>query len=90
MKKFALTFPLREVDGKMKTRFRASIYLDIFIEGDKPLEEARAEATAQAYEIVQSLSEAGFREDLIYSNPYVGGVAHYEPRNLLKPLDREI
>jgi hypothetical protein len=74
----------------MKTRFRASIYLDVFIEGDKPLEEARAEATAQVNELVQSISEVGFREDLNYSNPYVGGVAHYEPKNLLKPLDKDI
>jgi hypothetical protein len=80
----------------MKTRFRASIYLDIFIEGDKTLEQARAEAQNQVEGIVAVLSspeDVGYHADLKdmnYSNPYVGGVAHYTPCNLLKPLDREI
>jgi hypothetical protein len=77
----------------MRTRFRASIYLDIFVEGDKSLEQAREEATAEVQSIVHELSQPtvdGPLEHLNYSNPYLGGVAHYTPNNLLVPFDRDI
>lgn len=76
----------------MEQRFRASIYVDVFIKGDKDLETARAEAQEQVEGIVKALSNSDEDSliDLNYCNPYVGGVAHYNPRNLLKPLDREI
>jgi len=80
----------------MKTRFRVSIYFDIFIKGDKTLEQARAEAEENARGVKAVLSspeDIGYWRDLKdtnYSNPYIGGVAHYTPENGLTPLDREI
>jgi len=77
-------------------RFRASIYLDVFIEnkdGSKTLEEAREDARQQVLAVSASLSHPDvdlFDEAPDVCNSYVGGVAHYTPRNLLKPLDREI
>ena len=94
-----------------QTRFRASIYLDIFIDSteeishgvkmdgseeidirEKTLEEMREEAEIQVQRVVEEISG----NDYIHcdapdiSNPYLGGVAKYDSRNLLKPLDREI
>lgn len=81
----------------MLIRFRASIYLDVFIEGDSlSLEQARTQATDQVRNIVALIStpdDCGYLEDLKNSdccNAYVGGVAKYTPNNLFKPLDREI
>lgn len=79
----------------MKRRFRASIYLDVFIEGDQDLEAARAKAKEQLEKIVGVLSQPLLEGELIlsntnYSNPYVGDCALYTSQNLLKPLDREI
>lgn len=60
-------------------RFRASIYVDIFVPQTENLEEDRKTASQEAENIVRSIP----------NNAYVGGVAYYTPR-LDKPLDREI
>ena len=60
-------------------RFRASIYVDIFVPQTEDLEADREVATQQAEEISRNIP----------GNSYVGGVAHYTPR-LDSPLDRDI
>lgn len=90
---------------KRQKRFRASIYVDIFIDEEKEvtkeyggqeiteykdLEVMREEARQKVQEIVNIISiMINHYPDGVF-NPYVGGVAAYEPRNLLKPLDKEI
>lgn len=59
-------------------RFRASIYIDIFVPETDNLEADREAAKIEAEEIAVHIP-----------NSYIGGVAHYTPR-LYKPLDREI
>ena len=62
-------------------RFRASIYVDIFVPWDENMETSRAKATEIAEEIANNIP----------TNAYVGGVASYDPRsNLLNPMDRDI
>ncbi len=73
-----------------RKRFRASIYVDVFIEDEEDLEKAREKATKQVQEIVEHISETPKNIAPDVCNPYVGGVAHYTPENLLKPLDKEI
>ena len=60
-------------------RFRASIYIDIFVPQTDDLERDREAAKA----------EADMASDSI-PNSYVGGVAFYNPRNLMNPLDKDI
>ena len=87
----------------MKRRFRASIYLDIFIDdtsvcSDLPasIEECREIAEDQVRGVLAVLStpvNIGYwkeLKDIDYSNPYMGGCALYTPENLLNPLDRKI
>lgn len=87
----------------MKRRFRASIYLDIFIDDTSvcsdlraSIEECREEAEDQVRGVLSVLAtpaDIGYWKDLKdinYSNPYMGDCALYTPQNLLKPLDREI
>jgi len=79
-------------------RFRASIYVDIYIEeyshdGEyvKSLEEMREEAREKVQAIVNEVCNTenkNIPDGLI--NPYVGDVAKYTPTNLLQPFDREI
>lgn len=93
--------------SRTQIRFRASVYLDIFIdpvkekadseEEDqiKTLEEARQEAKENIDRLIDAMSRPGDHDcdglrDIKYSNPYTGGVAHYNPNNLLHPLDRDI
>ncbi len=77
---------------KKRTRFRASIYVDVFIDEEredgteKTLEEMREEAEHK----VQDASNAIEASDAEVTNPYVGGVAKYTPENLVQPLDRNI
>jgi len=59
-------------------RFRASIYVDVWVPETDNLEDDRAKATEQVNEFQDKIP-----------NSYIGGVAKYS-RNLLKPLDREI
>ena len=85
----------------MTYRFRASIYFDIFIDeqdeddNERTPEKAREIAQQDAEKVVSCIT--GDPEgcdpalsDINCSNPYIGGVARYNPQNLLKPLDREI
>ena len=62
-------------------RFRASLYVDIFISPDaaNDLESARM----LAEEKMDKLSNA-------VDNSYVGGVAYYDPHKSGDPLDRDI
>jgi hypothetical protein len=72
-------------------RFRASVYMDIFVPETDDLEKDREAAEKAVTELVDKLgaNEEGFTPEGIF-NPYVGGVAAYNPRNLLKSMDREI
>ena len=63
---------------KNERRFRASVYIDIWVPKTADLEADRDEATRIAREF------AGLRP-----NAFIGGVAMYQ-RDLLKPLDRDI
>jgi len=89
---------------KKQKRFRASIYIDIFIEEIKikicggqeieeykDLEEMREEAKRRIQEVVDEITNTENKNipDEVF-NPYVGGVAAYNTRDLLRPLDREI
>lgn len=76
----------------MKRRFRVSIYLDVFIEeGDnETLEQSRAKAEEQVRRVITHVDNLPSYSAPGCCNLYVGGVAHYTPENLLKPLDREI
>jgi len=60
-------------------RFRASIYMDIFVPETDDLEGDREAAKAEADMISDNIP-----------NSYVGGVAYYNPRNLMNPLDKDI
>ena len=62
----------------VERRFRASIYVDVWVKQTDNLEEDRKKAEEQVRE---------FQEQI--PNSYVGGVALYQ-HNLLQPLDREI
>lgn len=92
-----------------QTRFRASIYLDIYINEEevthvnevgepdetrvKDIEEMRDEARKQVQSVVDSISKyepIDFDSTEDICNPYVGDVAKYTPKNLLKPFDRDI
>lgn len=72
-------------------RFRASIYVDVFVPETDDIEKDREVAEQAVTELANKLgaNEEGFTPEYIF-NPYVGGVAAYNPRNLLKPLDRDI
>lgn len=74
------------------TRFRASVYMDVWVEGfeNQTLEEARAEAQKRVEASIICVCENKDEAMTGVCNLYVGGVAHYTPGNLLKPLDREI
>lgn len=80
----------------MKRKFRCSIYLDVYTDNNKTLEEARAEAEETVRSItamVNNPNDIGYRQDVLtldYSNAYMGGCALYNPDNLSKPLDKEI
>lgn len=86
----------------MEQRFRASIYLDIYVKDKKEvngeevyrdLEEMREEARKQVQSLVDSISKyepIDFDSTKDVCNPYVGDVAKYTPKNLLKPFDRDI
>ena len=65
--------------AKRERRFRASIYVDVFVPETDNLEADRAAAEEEVKNFASSIP-----------NSYVGGVAYYTPRNLMKPLDREI
>lgn len=61
-------------------RFRASIYVDVWVKETDNLEEDRQQAWAEVSQYLEKIP-----------NSYVGGVAYLPPgRDLLKPLDREI
>lgn len=61
-------------------RFRASIYVDVWVKETDDLEDDRQQAWAEVSQFQQKIP-----------NSYVGGVAYLPPgRGLLKPLDREI
>lgn len=86
----------------MEKRFRASIYLDVGIKFDinefnemshpEMVEKLRERAREQVQAIVEAIShqEIAFEFAPDVYNPYLGGIAVYDPGNLLKPLDREI
>jgi hypothetical protein len=74
----------------MKRRFRASIYLDVWIDSDKDLEDAREEAMQQVRRVITHAEDRPEYSAPGCVNLYVGGVARYTPENLLKPLDRDI
>lgn len=80
----------------MKRRFRCSIYLDVYIDSNKTLEEARAEADETVRAIIAMVNnpdDVGYRQDVLslsYGNAYSGKCALYTPDNLLKPLDIDI
>ena len=59
-------------------RFRASVYIDIFVPATDDLERDRDEATRIAREFAS-----------LRPNAFIGGVAMFQ-RDLLKPLDRDI
>jgi hypothetical protein len=89
---------------KKQKRFRASIYIDIFIDEqncdceiqpcllhEKELELMRVEAYEKIQAVVKEIENTKNRnipEEVF--NPYIGGVAAYDPHNLIKPLDQEI
>jgi len=66
-------------EGANETRFRASIYVDIFVESMGDLEKEREEARKQVEEFADKIP-----------NSYVGDVAYYTPSNLMNPFDKEI
>ena len=88
---------------KREKRFRASIYVDIFInemkdgengneeEGyvQKSLEEMREEPKEQVNEIVKEISKLDMSIAPGVSNPYVGGVALLTG-DIFQPLDKNI
>jgi hypothetical protein len=76
----------------MERRFRASIYVDIFVPtSHNDVEQDREVARQAVHSLVAEISanENCFVPKMI-CNPFVGGVAFYTPGNLLNPLDKEI
>lgn len=74
---------LRKKAGIGERRFRASIYTDIFVPETDDLEADRETAR-------KILEEAVSRMNFTHGEPYIGGIAEYDPRNLKRPFDREI
>lgn len=74
------SFDINKSSAISERRFRASIYVDIFVPETEDLETDRESAKIIAQELV----------DDIPFNAYIGGIAFYNPSNILKPLDKEI
>lgn len=70
----------------MKRRFRGSIYVDVFIDSEDDLEEARGKAGDILTGIVNQINCYDISET---GEAYVGGVGLLTG-DLAKPLDREI
>jgi len=68
-------------------RFRASIYVDVFIPDSGDLEKDRERAEGLVKKAADYL---GGKLGGKLGHAYVGGVASYNPHNLLNPLDKEI
>jgi hypothetical protein len=66
-------------EGHGERRFRASIYVDVFVPETDDLEADREAATKEMEEYARNIP-----------NSYVGGVASYNPHNLSKSLDKDI
>ena len=75
-----------------KVKFRASIYFDIVIADKGDTETNRKEAKKIAEEFANEINLQGFinNPNFMSGNAFVGGVALYDPSNLLNPLDKEI
>lgn len=59
-------------------RFRASIYVEIYVKETDDLEDDRLRATEKLREYQQKIPDS-----------YIGGVAHHQP-SFVESLDREI
>ena len=74
------------INERNNRRFRASIYVDVFIPDSGDLEKDRIRAEGLVKRAADSISgKLGGK----LGNAYVGGVASYNPHNL-NPLDKEI
>lgn len=72
--------PKQFEESAAERRFRASIYVDIWVPKTDDLEADRAKAEAIAEEYRKKVS----------LEAWVGGVAKYNPHDYHQPLDREI
>ena len=71
-------------------RFKASIYLDVWIDSQVDLETARHEAEKQVKQLIRSTARRPRYMAQNCCNLYLGGVALFTPGNLKRPLDKEI
>jgi hypothetical protein len=84
IKKIAQVKELEETEEDLykpqrERRFRASIYVDIFVPETNDLVRDRANAESQVKEYTDQIP-----------NSYIGAVAFYNPLKGLDPLDRDI
>lgn len=71
--------PIQKENINTERRFRASIYVDLFVPKTDDLEQDRMVASKQLEEYTHKIP-----------NSYVGNIAAYNPHNLLNPLDKEL
>ena len=76
-----------QADAKNRKRFKASIYIDVWVPDTGSIEQDRNAAFEEVSEIAKNISETYSGENSISVS--IGAVAAYT-LNLLNPLDREI